>query len=211
MAKRSQKASRKVTENKEKAEPTSNPTAYRQSRKRLMAKVTSIQTNGFYLRVSGTDYFLSFDNFPWFRYASDIDIRRMELAYGNPDDDGEFCIRWPLLDVFLGTNHIKQIIKNPIKRPHPIAHPSQKGKLTNRIKEKSCNEQTYEVEASFTFKGRFTVTAENAEQARQFVRERCRADIGNVVIDVHIPFNEIAWNFSPFRTDAEIGNIFEAD
>ena len=155
---------------------------------------------------------MAFDHFPWFRYASDVDIKRISVSRNcDPDNDGEFSIEWPLLDVLLGTKHIERHSQNPIKLPHPVVYPVSEGKLSNRVKETSGNEQQYEVETSFTFKGKFTVTAECAEHARQIVEQRCRADIGGVVIDVHIPFNEIAWHFYPFRADAEVGDITEVE
>ena len=198
MAKHSQKATKRAVGNKRDVEPPSSPTTYNRSRKRATAKVTSITADGFWLRVSGTDYFLSFDNFPWFRYASDDDIRIVSVFHSDPDDEGEFSVNWTMLDVLLGTNHILHIAQNPVKLPHPVAYPAVKGKLANRSKDTAVKEKQYEIEAVFSFKGKITVTAESEKQARQFVKEHCRMQLAAAVVDVHVPFTEIAWEF-PFR------------
>lgn len=172
------------------------------SSKPLEAEVSAITQEGFTLRVGDDmEYFMSFDNFPWFRYASNDDIEAVQVWYSNPDDDGEFMLHWPMLDIHIGTNKIAWHSQNPIKRPHPVAYPQSKGKLADRTCDLTeC--PRHEVEATFTFKGKFTVIAESAEEARRFVEAHCRMQCGGMVVDVHVPFDEIAWDF-PWRTECD--------
>ena len=214
MAKQFRKATKRATENKGKAERISNRTVNKrkftsdQQLKRATAKVVAISADGFQLRVSGTDYFLAFDNFPWFRYASDEDIKCISVFRNcDPENDGDFTVYWRLLDVHLPIKGIERHAKNPVKLPHPVFYPTIKGKLTNRIKDTSIEKQKYVVETEFTFKGRFTVVAESAEHAQKIVSERCRMQSGGAVVDVHVPFDEIAWDFDCSRADARVIKI----
>ena len=205
MVKQSRKAIEKAVGSKKEAEPINSQTI--SSRKRASAKVTSISADGFWLRVGGVDYFLAFTNFPWFRYASDNDIKSIEVWRNcDPENDGDFTVYWQMLDVHLPTKGIEWHMKNPVKPPHPITYPITDGKFVNRLKDTSVSEMQYEVEMSFTFKGKFTVTAKNADQARQHVEKHCSANLGGIVIDVHVPINEIAWDF-PYWRDGVQKNI----
>ena len=163
----------------------------------------TIRSDGFRLRVSGIDYFLAFDNFPWFRYASDEDIKCISVFRNcDPENDGDFTVYWRLLDVYLPTKGIEWHAKNPVKLPHPVFYPTIKGQLTNRIKDTSVAKQEYVVETAFTFKSKFTVVAKSEEHARKIVTDHCRMQSGGVVVDVHVPFDEIAWDFDCSRADA---------
>jgi len=218
-AKKSQKVPKKAKENKKGVEPTNSQTPKKRRKKvsaRVMsAKVTSIKEDGFWLRVRGTDYFMAFTHFPWFRYANDDDIKCIEVWHndvinehgelcGFADDHGEFWVIWPMLDIHLGTDDIKWHSENPIRYPHALGHPNSKGKLINRMKDESVSEKEYEVKAEFKYNCTFTITAESAEQAKQLIAQKCRMFGGGVKIDVQIPFNEIAWEFDRFRSDAEV-------
>ena len=89
-----------------------------------------------------------------------------------------------------------------------IRHTSSKGKLTDRLTNTCVFEQQYEVETSFTFKGTFTVKAEDADMAREMVSQLCSMRLGDAMIDVHTPFDEIVWNFiGGCRSNAEVGNV----
>jgi len=52
----------------------------------------------------------------------------------------------------------------------------------------------YEVQTKFVFSGTFTVEAESAEQAKEFVRQHCGLVIGG---DIHttLPCEDCDWNF----------------
>lgn len=181
----------------------------RRPNKPMSAKVTSITTDGFWLCISDTEYFVAFTHFPWFRYADDCAIETINVFYcGLDDNDGEFMVHWPLLDVHLGTNHIKWHSENPIKHPHCIRYPSLKGKLTDRLTDTCTFEKQYEVNASFTFNGTFTVKAEDANMAREMVAQLCFMRLGDAVINVQIPFDEIRWDFTRnSRSNADINNV----
>jgi len=70
----------------------------------LRPEVTNISEHGFWIFFNGKEYFLAFEQFPWFRNAtvrhiSDIQLLHHEHLY------------WPILDVDLSLN----IIEHPEK------------------------------------------------------------------------------------------------
>jgi len=208
MAKQSQTVGKTVGESRKNDSPTNSPTNSNRNDRLPLAEVVSIEADGFWLRVSDTEYFMSFASFPWFRYASDEDIRVVRAYQCASDDpDGEFMVEWGMLDVHLGTKHIEWHEENPIKVPHSVSHPSYKGKLSDR--EGVLSEGRYKVKASFTFECTFTVAADNADIAREMVEKLCRATCGGAKIDVHIPFDEIAWEFDKFHTNAIVSEVTE--
>jgi hypothetical protein len=68
----------------------------------LPVEVTNISVHGFWILLSGNEYFLSFSNFPWFRKASIDEICDIQLV------DGQH-LYWQKIDIDLGlssiTNH----------------------------------------------------------------------------------------------------------
>jgi len=56
--------------------------------------VTHIDSHGIWLFVSGKEYFLAYDGFPWFREARVGEILDVELVH-------EGHLHWPALDVDL--------------------------------------------------------------------------------------------------------------
>ncbi|HBF35491.1 TPA: DUF2442 domain-containing protein [Candidatus Sumerlaeota bacterium] len=58
------------------------------------AEVTNIDRFGFWVLISGKEYFLSYDDFPWFRKATVEQILHVELLSGEH-------LHWPELDVDL--------------------------------------------------------------------------------------------------------------
>jgi len=199
----SQKANTNLTESKNGEESPNRPTIYKESNRPLTAKVTKITDRGFLLRVSGTDYyFMSFERFPWFRYLNDADIKLVRVYYGDPDCFGEFTIEWPMIGLSLGTNQIAWHSQHPFmpRALYPIEYPSCEGKLSDRRYDFSdC--QKHEVEATFTFKGKFVIGTDTIEQARWVVENQCKMTCRAVEVAVHIPFFEITWDF-PFRVEA---------
>jgi hypothetical protein len=69
-------------------------------------EVTNVDRQGLWLFVEGTEYFLSYENFPWFRESKLADVLNVELHSGGH-------IYWPALDVDLST----AIIENPDRYP----------------------------------------------------------------------------------------------
>lgn len=57
-------------------------------------EVTNIDCFGFWLLVADKEYFLPYEDFPWFRHATLDQIVNVELLH-----EGHLC--WPALDVDL--------------------------------------------------------------------------------------------------------------
>jgi len=62
--------------------------------------VTNISEHGFWIFLNNGEYFLSFEQFPWFRDASINQITNVELWHGNH-------LYWPDLDVDISTHIIE--------------------------------------------------------------------------------------------------------
>ena len=71
-------------------------------------EVTNISTHGIWLLVKSGEYFLPFDDFPWFRDASVGAIQNV-----SEPTPGHFY--WPDLDVDLGLKTIQDPKKYPLK------------------------------------------------------------------------------------------------
>jgi hypothetical protein len=80
-------------------------------------EVTNIDAFGFWLLVSGKEYFLPYDEYPWFRDARVRDILNVTLS-------GEGHLHWPALDVDLSVESLE----------HPESFP-----LTATVRRKESN------------------------------------------------------------------------
>jgi len=69
-------------------------------------EVTQISKHGIWLLLQGTEHFLSFEQFPWFRDASILAIHNVELL-------NEHHLYWPQLDIDLAV----ESIENPERFP----------------------------------------------------------------------------------------------
>jgi len=69
-------------------------------------EVTNVDSQGLWLLVEGKEYFLSHENFPWFKESKLADVLNVELY-------SEGHIYWPALDVDLST----AILENPDRYP----------------------------------------------------------------------------------------------
>ena len=69
-------------------------------------EVVNIDQHGFWIYIKGKEYFLPYDEFPWFREAKIKDVLNVQLLH---DDH----VYWPALDVDL----IVEMISNPDKYP----------------------------------------------------------------------------------------------
>ena len=67
-------------------------------------EVTSISQHGFWILLNGTEHFLPFDKFPWFREAKISELTNVELHH-------QHHLYWPGLDVDLSVD----IIQDPDK------------------------------------------------------------------------------------------------
>ena len=70
-------------------------------------EVTQISTNGTWLLLGEKEYFLSFDNFPWFKDASVSAIHNVSLLNANH-------LYWADLDVDLAVESIKHPDRFPL-------------------------------------------------------------------------------------------------
>lgn len=71
-------------------------------------EVTNVSRHGFWILVGAQEYFLPYDEFPWFRKASIEEIVEVEQPM-----PGHF--HWPLLDVDLGVDSIEHPERYPLK------------------------------------------------------------------------------------------------
>ena len=58
------------------------------------AEVTNIDCHGLWLFVKGTEYFLPYEEYPWFKEARVTDVLNVKLYH-------ETHLHWPALDVDL--------------------------------------------------------------------------------------------------------------
>ena len=67
----------------------------------LQAEVTNIDRFGFWLLVEDKEYFLPYEDVPWFREAKVEEILNVEILHGNH-------LYWPRLDVDLCLESLDQ-------------------------------------------------------------------------------------------------------
>jgi hypothetical protein len=70
-------------------------------------EVGNIDRFGVWVLVQDTEYFLPYEEFPWFREASVGDILQVELLHGDH-------LRWPTLDVDLCIESLKSPASFPL-------------------------------------------------------------------------------------------------
>ena len=73
----------------------------------LKIEVTQITPNGIWLLTEDTEYFLSYEQFPWFEKGTVAQIHNVQLLHG-------FHLRWPDLDIDLHLESLKDIEKYPL-------------------------------------------------------------------------------------------------
>jgi hypothetical protein len=72
-----------------------------------LVEVTNISTHGLWILVREREYFLPFDNYPWFRDATVRAITRVELLH-------ESHLHWPDLDVDLELDSLDHPDRYPL-------------------------------------------------------------------------------------------------
>jgi hypothetical protein len=72
------------------------------------AEVTQIDGQGIWLLVGGAEYFLPYEEYPWFRDARVGEILNVELLDGNH-------LHWPALDVDLCLDSLNNPAGYPLK------------------------------------------------------------------------------------------------
>lgn len=73
----------------------------------LSAEVTQISPYGIWLLVNGEEYFLPYEDFPWFKKGSVEQVLNVRLLHG-------FHLRWPDLDVDLELDSLGHLEKYPL-------------------------------------------------------------------------------------------------
>lgn len=73
----------------------------------LSTEVTQISPHGIWLLVNGTEYFLPYEDFPWFKKATIGEIHHVRLNRG-------FHLRWPDLDVDLELDSLHHLEQYPL-------------------------------------------------------------------------------------------------
>ena len=71
-------------------------------------EVTNISSHGFWLLANGSELFLSYEDFPWFK-----DVPVGQIIDVEQPSPGHF--HWPQLDVDLGTEAIEYPDRFPLK------------------------------------------------------------------------------------------------
>ena len=70
-------------------------------------EVLSIEVHGLWLFAGGKEYFLPYEEFPWFRAAKVSDVLNVQLLHG-------FHLYWPELDVDLDLNSLENTAETPL-------------------------------------------------------------------------------------------------
>ena len=71
------------------------------------AEVLNVSPHGFWLMVAGAEFFLGYDDFPWFRNATMNQLFNVELHHAEH-------LYWPELDVDLDLDRIAHPEKHPL-------------------------------------------------------------------------------------------------
>jgi len=71
------------------------------------AEILNIGIYGLWLYANGKEYFLPYDEFPWFKDATVADIFNVELHHG-------FHLYWPALDIDLDLNSLEDTSETPL-------------------------------------------------------------------------------------------------
>ena len=70
-------------------------------------EVVHIHVGGIWVAVADREYFLPFDEYPWFREATIADILNVELHHGDH-------LHWPALDVDLALDCLADPARYPL-------------------------------------------------------------------------------------------------
>jgi hypothetical protein len=73
----------------------------------LEIEVTNISIHGFWLLISGKEFFLPFEKFPWFKSSSIDEIHHIQLLHNTH-------LYWPSLDIDLDIDSIEDTDKYPL-------------------------------------------------------------------------------------------------
>jgi hypothetical protein len=71
-------------------------------------EVVNVSPHGIWLSVRGREYFLPYDEFPWFQDARLSEVQRVQLVHGH-------FLRWDDLDVELALDSLEHLDRYPLK------------------------------------------------------------------------------------------------
>lgn len=71
------------------------------------AEVTNVDAHGIWVLVNGREFFLPYEDYPWFKKASLEDVIRVELYHG-------VHLHWSALDVDLGLDSLEHPERYPM-------------------------------------------------------------------------------------------------
>lgn len=74
----------------------------------LIVEVTQISPNGIWIIVADNEYFMSYEDYPWFKEATVAQIHCVQFQHG-------FHLRWPDLDIDLELDSLASPEKYPLK------------------------------------------------------------------------------------------------
>lgn len=74
------------------------------------AEITSIDSQGIWLRCRREELYLPFAMYPWFEHATVAQLCRVECF-------GDTCLYWPGLDLELGIDNIRLSMAAPQRNP----------------------------------------------------------------------------------------------
>ena len=72
-----------------------------------IAEVTQISMKGVWVLVKGDEFFMSYEDFPWFQNGTVAQIHNVQLLHG-------IHLRWPDLDIDLHLDSLKSLEKYPL-------------------------------------------------------------------------------------------------
>ena len=70
-------------------------------------EVQNIDRHGFWLFAKGKEYFLPYNNFPWFKDAKIINVLKVKLLH-------KFHLYWPALDIDLDLRTLENTSETPL-------------------------------------------------------------------------------------------------
>jgi len=71
------------------------------------AEITQISLHGIWMLVKGTEYFLPYEDFPWFKDATISQVHNLRLLH-------KTHLHWPVLDVDLELESLVHLEKYPL-------------------------------------------------------------------------------------------------
>ena len=73
----------------------------------LKAEVVNISAHGIWLYVKDKEYFLPYEDFPWFKNAKIIEINNVKFSHSHH-------LHWPDLDIDLELDSLKNLQQYPL-------------------------------------------------------------------------------------------------